>query len=239
MPKKIDLTGQKIGRLMVISPAPNKGRRTQWNCKCECGNDFIALTESLRSGKTRSCGCLRSEITAEKNKNNIINLIGQHFGKLTVIQQAESYRNHSAWICECECGNIITVNSVELKKGDTLSCGCLRSSYGESLIKNILTNNQIDFKKEYSFEDLLSEKNIPLRFDFAIFKDGKLSHLIEYDGEQHFSNKGDNKLWSDSFEKRKERDKLKTEYCKKHNIPLIRIPYWEKENITLEKLMIN
>ena len=99
-------------------------------------------------------------------------------------------------------GLVVRKNSMDLKNGSSLSCGCLRSSYGEILIKNILINNQIDFKKEYSFNDLLSEKNIPLRFDFAIFKDGKLSHLIEYDGEQHFSNKGDNKLWSDSFEKR-------------------------------------
>ena len=72
MPKKIDLTGQKIGRLMIISPAPNKGKRTQWNCKCECGNDFIALTESLRSGKTQSCGCLQKERTSKSNSNQFI-----------------------------------------------------------------------------------------------------------------------------------------------------------------------
>lgn len=54
-------------------------------------------------------------------------------------------------------------------------------------LKNILTENNINFKTQYSFSDLLSDKNFPLLFDFAIFKDnGKLSHLIEYNGKQHY-----------------------------------------------------
>jgi hypothetical protein len=60
---------------------------------------------------------------------------------------------------------------MELMKGDTLSCGCLRSSYGEITIETILKNNNINYIKEYIFPDLVSENNIPLRFDFAIFDD--------------------------------------------------------------------
>ena len=69
---------------------------------------------------------------------------------------------------------------------------------------------------------------LPLRFDFAIFDNDKISHLIEYDGEFHFR-----KLYeSHDFERQKLHDKLKNEYCVKNNIPLIRIPYWEKDNIS-------
>ena len=57
--------------------------------------------------------------------------MGKRFGQLTVIKGVESYRGHSAWLCECDCGNTVIVNSVELNRGDTLSCGCLQSSYGE------------------------------------------------------------------------------------------------------------
>lgn len=83
----------------------------------------------------------------------------------------------------------------------------------------------------------MSENNVPLRFDFVVFNDdNSIKLLIEYDGEQHFQNKTD-KIWSDSLEKRQERDRIKNDYCLSHNIPLIRIPYWEKNNITLELLL--
>ena len=47
----------------------------------------------------------------ERNKNNFKDLIGQSFGKLTVIQKTNSLRGHTGWICQCECGNIITTDS--------------------------------------------------------------------------------------------------------------------------------
>lgn len=54
----IDLTGQKFGRLSVIDRAPNHGRRTMWNCVCDCGNRIVVRSENLRSGNSKSCGCL-------------------------------------------------------------------------------------------------------------------------------------------------------------------------------------
>lgn len=233
MPAKLDLTNQIFGRLKVIEPAPNKGKRTQWKCVCNCGNEVYVLTECLKNGNTKSCGCLHAE-TARKNGLKVLkNLNGQTFGKLTVISYAGSNRGRSTWNCECECGNHVVVNQMELVKGDTLSCGCLRSSFGELQIEKILKEQNISYQKEYIFSDLLSENNIPLRFDFAVFFDKQLQYLIEYDGEQHFLNKT-NKVWSDNLDKRQKRDSIKNEYCKKNNIPLYRIPYWEKNNLTFE-----
>lgn len=238
MPKKLDLTGQRFGRLVVIEPSENKGKRTTWKCLCDCRKECIVLTESLRSNKVNSCGCLRSEKTTERNQRNFIDLTGQRFGKLVVIKKSQnSKREHSCWICQCDCGNIKEVCSVELKRGDTLSCGCLRSSFGESKIEQILKDNNISYKKEYEFSDLLSENQIPLRFDFVIFNNGKISRIIEYDGEQHFLDKTNNFWKNDSLEKRKSRDKQKNEYCLKHNYQIVRIPYWEKNNISLELIL--
>lgn len=62
-----DLTGLTFGRLTVIKRAGNIGdRRTTWLCKCECGNEKIIEGDSLRSGKTKSCGCIRSETMRKK-----------------------------------------------------------------------------------------------------------------------------------------------------------------------------
>ena len=59
--KFMDLTGQRFSRLEVISRAENHGRRTMWNCRCDCGNEVVVRAENLRSGNSKSCGCLRIE----------------------------------------------------------------------------------------------------------------------------------------------------------------------------------
>lgn len=239
MPNKIDLTGQKFERLTVIKPAQNKGKRTAWLCKCDCGNEVVVLTESLRSNNTKSCGCLRTETARKNGMTQLQDLTGQRYGFLTVIKYAGSQRNRSSWLCECDCGNSVVVNQMELVHGDTLSCGCLRSSFGEKRIEEILKQNNFNYQKEYSFNNLVSENNIPLRFDFAVFdKSNNLVCLIEYDGEQHYLDKTD-QIWTDTLFKRQQRDKIKNQYCISNNIPLYRIPYWEKNNITLKQLFDN
>ena len=67
--KCIDLTGQKFGRLTVIKRAENKGGKVYWLCKCECGNEKVIRGTSLKSGATMSCGCLTSEKTKERWKD--------------------------------------------------------------------------------------------------------------------------------------------------------------------------
>jgi hypothetical protein len=228
-PRK-NLLNQKFGKLTPIEWEGNG----KWKCKCECGNTVSVITYNLLDGNTQSCGCLQKQRTSEVSFKS---LVGEKFGLLTVIAQADSYRGHSAWECECECGNKVIVNSIELKNGDTLSCGCLRSSFGEKIIENLLKENNIVYQKEYSFSNLVSENNIPLRFDFAIFNNNKIQMLIEYDGEQHYLDKANNFWKNDNLSQRKNRDELKNIYCKTHNIKLVRIPYWEKNNITINMLL--
>ncbi len=56
--KKLDLTGQRFGRLTVLHPVDNIGDRTAWLCRCDCGRETVAKTAHLRSGHTTSCGCV-------------------------------------------------------------------------------------------------------------------------------------------------------------------------------------
>ena len=59
--QKLDLTGQRYGRLTVIAPAPHVGRRTAWRCRCDCGRETVVTSGHLRSGHTSSCGCMGLE----------------------------------------------------------------------------------------------------------------------------------------------------------------------------------
>ena len=66
----IDLTGERFGRLVVLREAEPvvdvRGKKFRaWLCKCDCGNEAIIRQTQLRSGGTRSCGCLHKEITAK------------------------------------------------------------------------------------------------------------------------------------------------------------------------------
>lgn len=118
----IDLTKQTFGQLFVIKRAPNsKEGRAHWKCKCQCGKTVIVCSYSLRSGATTSCGCFNKEIL----KARVIDITGQKFGRLTILKQVENKNNRVYWKCHCDCGNIISVQSSDLRSGHTKSCGCL------------------------------------------------------------------------------------------------------------------
>lgn len=100
-------------------------------------------------------------------------------------------------------------------------------------IQKILNDNGIVYIKECEFPDLKNKK--PLRFDFAILdNDKKIVRLIEFDGIQHYKKQ---QYFTHSLEETQESDKIKNNYCKINNIPLVRIPYWERDNITLNMLL--
>lgn len=70
--QKLDLTGQTFGRLTVISPAQNKGKKTAWLCLCSCGNEKIIRTSALTRGLTKSCGCINHDNLLNRNiKHNL------------------------------------------------------------------------------------------------------------------------------------------------------------------------
>lgn len=70
MSNLIDLTGQQFGRLTVLSRAESCGKRVRWLCKCSCGKEKVATGYDLRSGNTRSCGCLQFEARYNRKKLN-------------------------------------------------------------------------------------------------------------------------------------------------------------------------
>jgi hypothetical protein len=113
----------------------------------------------------------------------------------------------------------------------------MRASRGEIKIEEILQWNGMDFQEEYSFADLVSSSGRPLRFDFAVFDDaGDLDFLIEFQGIQHYEAKSKFGGFA-GLRKQQFNDMKKREYCKKHNIPLVIIPYWDEQFITFDYIM--
>ena len=223
-----DLTGQRFGHLLVIENT-NKKYTTNyiWKCKCDCGNICEIPGAELVCGKIKSCGC--QQYNKEHTRKT---MVGLRFGKLTVLQPYGTAQDGTIdYLCQCDCGNKKIINGSSLRSGTTKSCGCINYSIGEQYIKDILISNNIDFKKEYKFEDFKQ-----YRYDFAILINNKVVRLIEFDGTQHYEPV---KLWDKTieFSERQKRDQEKNEYAKSHNIPLVRIPYWERDHITLDMLM--
>lgn len=70
MSKAIDLTGQRIGKLVVLGRTERRGGRVAWLCRCDCGNETVAITTSLATGRKKSCGCLQKERVSETFKKH-------------------------------------------------------------------------------------------------------------------------------------------------------------------------
>ena len=117
--KKVDLTGQRFGKLVVVREVGRKNGKVVWECLCDCGNTVIVVTGNLTSGGTTSCGCSR-----------VRNITGQRFGKLVVVKDVGRKNGGVLWECLCDCGNYTNVLSAHLNIGSVRSCGCKQHRYG-------------------------------------------------------------------------------------------------------------
>lgn len=129
----IDLTGQRFGKLLVVERdlfAPNTGKGASWICKCDCGNTVSVLSGRLKSGQTRSCGCLRYENTTQITEN----LAGKRFGLWTVQNRDPNINGKGAfYVCLCDCGTVRSISAYTLINGLSKSCGCRKSYPKEDL----------------------------------------------------------------------------------------------------------
>jgi len=231
-----DLTGQRFGKLTVLYQCDSfigkTGRKyAQWMTQCDCGNYKVVRANCLYNGHTQSCGC-----------NRIQDLTGKRFGKLTVLSffgyaWQPSGIARTMWLAQCDCGEKTVVSHGNIASGHTTSCGCLRCSAQESLIKHVLNERKINHIKEYTFSDFKSKtSNRFFRFDFGLLdNDNNLLALLEYQGSQHF-------IETPGFEdygagQRNFTDALKRKYCKEHNIPLYEITYLEDTETELNHIL--
>lgn len=132
-----------------------------------------------------------------------------------------------------KCGYIWTLNAASLKLNGTRCKKCSYTYKGEDKIIEVLQSLNCNFIHQYKIDDCRDKR--PLPFDFYL---PDYNMCIEFDGQQHF----EPKFGNESFIQTQKHDKIKDEYCKSHNIKLLRIPYWESsdiEQIIKNKLNIN
>lgn len=227
--------GDIIGGLKVLKRINNKCLVQCLHCQKEYEISSNYLAQLVKKGvKDSSCGCYKGQLITE---NKIIDLSNETFGDAVVLETFKQVKNHSAINkCQCSCGKIFYITSMQLKERKIVSCGCKDSlSYGAAYIKNLLDNNDIIYVQEYTFEDLKGDVEC-LRFDFALFDDQKLIGLIEYNGQQHYTPVT---IFGgqEEFEKRQRYDQKKIDYCKDKNIPLIIISYKDVYNTSIETIL--
>lgn len=167
-PKMTDLKGNIYGRWTVLQYAgrSDSNNSPMWLCRCECGNKKNIHTVGLVSGSSKSCGCLRSELTSilhkERNDRRREVLIGRKFHKLTVIEVSHIDIHRTAhYRCRCDCGNITVVNGSSLKKNHTKSCGCLIAEVASThkLSKHPLFSVWINMRRRCNKEDYYAYPN--------------------------------------------------------------------------------
>jgi len=139
---RTEMLGKKFGRLLVVSEIPKEDRKRpgerEFICKCDCGNERRVKISNLKSGNSKSCGCLEKELIA---KRNVEKLLGKRFGRLVVIDYERDYLrpDRYRYICRCDCGNIHTSIASDLIRGMTRSCGCYRKEFHSKRMTDDIT----------------------------------------------------------------------------------------------------
>jgi len=187
----------------------------------------------LRDGRgCRSCGIERSADIQRFSYEHVKNIVEEEFKEDNCKLISDTYTGYNDYNLKvrCECGDIFTI-SLSLFIKNKRKCNNCNSSIGEQLIDKYLKDNDFIFKREYEISPY--EWDNPLYYDFYI---PSLKIAIEYDGEQHFKpidfNGEGLEIATEKFEIQLIRDKIKNDYSERNNIKLIRIPYWERDNIS-------
>lgn len=236
--------GLKVGRavkagdifnsLTVIKESHvGKDGKVYYICKCSCGNTSHPIEGyNLSSGHTKTCGGFKHK-----------DLTGRTFGELKVIKLSHTdYRGNSHYICECSCGGFTKPIRVDvLTGGYATSCGCMSGYRGEMAIKdffNSYTYSEVYYKEKEKYKGLyFKDSTRELISDGSVYdSEGNLLFMVEYDGEQHFrpvnwSGKMSKEELVEQIKDQKTKDMIKNNYCKDRGIRLVRIPYWDYDNI--------
>ena len=199
-------------------------QNTKIKCKClECGKEWLAYPSNLLKGQ----GCsdcygthlktTKDFISEMKHINPYIEIVGEHVNNATKIK------------CKClKCCKEFESTPAHLISD--YGCPYCHISKGERAILKYLDNKNFNYIFQHRFDKCKNER--PLPFDFYL---PDYNMCIEYDGEQHYRPiefKGVSKEQSViNYEFQKQKDEIKNKYCQDNKIKLIRIPYWEFDNI--------
>lgn len=136
--KRINLVGQRFGRLLVIDTADSLNGRTRWKCKCDCGNECVVHGTSLKTGNTISCGCYRIE-NAKKLYSGVRQNDKRLYAVWNGIKQRCSNKNNSSFHNYGERG--IKMDAEWLSNYEAFYNWAIRSGYKEGMEIDRIDNN--------------------------------------------------------------------------------------------------
>ena len=230
--KKLDLTGQVFNQLLVLKEDLEKTQEkheSYWICRCSCGNIKTIRGAAIKSGKTKSCGCLQKKKMQEKHRIDMTNIKYNHL----LVLEPDTYKNGNLyWKCQCDCGNIVTIRGADIRNGHTKSCGCLKTFIEEEIL-SILKNNNFEVIAQKRFPELLGDNGGQLSYDFYLPKE---QIVIECQGKQHYEPiewYGGQK----KFQEQQSHDFKKAQYALQNKLRLIIIPYWDYDKVNEDYLL--
>lgn len=134
----VAILGETFGELTVIEEfSPTNKKKCV--CRCSCGKVVEKSRGDIKSGNTKSCGCLKKRLAQERYTKD---LLGQRYGKLVVVELIRDYEkattDGSYWRCVCDCGNETVVHRANLKGGKVQSCGCRKQEIKRQMTKTLV-----------------------------------------------------------------------------------------------------
>lgn len=240
---KIKNTRKFINDMQKINPNIKVlGEYKRWDIKVQCfcllhNKYFESTPYSLLKNHTGCYDCKISKMATKrtKSKENFLEDLKKVNTNVEIIGEYKSAKEKI--LCKCIIdGYVWEITPDNLLRGE--GCPKCSTSKGEKRCIEYFKNNKIQYISQYEYDDLFGVGNRHLKFDFAIVDNSqKVLGLVEYDGVFHYRKIYDN----DKHEILKDHDKRKDDYCLKNNIQLLRIPYWEYNNIEsiLEKYIEN
>ena len=213
----------KNGDLTAHTISVNSNKKIWW--KGKCGHEWQATVSSRNAGN----GCpicanqivsigindlattnpqLASQWHPTKNEN-------------TTPQDITAGSNKKAWWLCPDCR--YEWNAVICSRKNGTGCPMCHASNGEKLIRRYLDDNGLEWKHAMKFDDLKGVGGQQLSYDFAVYKNGSIVCLLEYQGSQHYYTKFNNS--EEELKKQQKHDHIKAKYAAQKNIPLITINY--------------
>lgn len=222
---------KELDKRNIILLSDYQGSENYITCKCkECSYIWKTKSRAILSNNSGcpKCGRKKANKSEAKTQDEFIHQLSLINPDIEVL--GEYISTHKKIKCKCKKDNTIWYGVPANLLNSSAGCPTCSMSNSEKKMINILNNIGYSVISQYSFEDC--KYKYKLKFDAY---DKKHNVVFEYNGEQHyypvdFAGKG--AKWAENQLKINQiRDSIKIEYCKDHMIPMIIIPYWERNNM--------
>lgn len=171
-----DISTKRFGKLTVLQyvgsyPNGSGNKYAHWLCRCDCGKEAVKSGVFLRSGGTRSCGCLLVESHNQRAAKNgdelpasVKDMKGIRFGRLSVLgfagcapERGKDKSKCARWLCRCDCGKEVIKFGTRLrsKRDPVKSCGCI-STENAKLIQPLAARSRIKTAGHAALASILS-----------------------------------------------------------------------------------